>query len=64
MTMLDSLRQDLRPGVRTLRQAPGFVLLTALTLDLAVGATTFVYTYIDAVENWWEYNARFIEWTS
>ena len=41
--------QDLRVAVRTLRRSPGFLTASALTLALGVGATTAIFTLVDAV---------------
>jgi putative ABC transport system permease protein len=46
---LDELRQDLRYGVRALRDRPGFTAAAVLTLALGVAATTTVFTVFDGV---------------
>src|SRR5436305_10770007 len=45
MTML----QDFRYALRTIRQAPGFSVVVTLTIALGVGATTAIFSVVDAV---------------
>src|SRR5438128_6710303 len=47
--LLDSLWQDVRSAVRTLRKNPAFTTTAAVTLGLAIGAQTSVYCLIDAL---------------
>ena len=49
MELLDALGRELRQAVRTLGRSRGFTALAALTLALGVGATTAIYTVLDAV---------------
>ena len=44
-----SLARDLRSGVRQLRKAPGFTVIALITLALGVGATTAIFSVVDAV---------------
>ncbi len=45
--MIDSLLRDLRFALRTLRQRPGFALLTVITLGLGIGANTTIFTLVN-----------------
>ncbi|HSH74482.1 MAG TPA: hypothetical protein VLA09_02165, partial [Longimicrobiales bacterium] len=44
-----SLPSDLRVAVRTLRKAPTFALVTILTLAVAIGANTAIFSVVDGV---------------
>ena len=46
---MQTVWQDLRYGVRTLTRTPGFSLIAVLTLGLGIGASTAIYTVVNAV---------------
>src|SRR6187200_601472 len=46
---MNALLRDLRHGVRLLVRAPGFTLLAAGALAIGIGASTAVFSVIDAV---------------
>ena len=46
---MDELGKDIRYGLRTLVKAPGFALITILTLGLGIGANTAIFSLISGV---------------
>src|SRR5262245_43935723 len=47
--MLENLGRDLRHGFRMLRRSPGFATIAVVTIALGIGATSAIFSVINAV---------------
>jgi predicted permease len=48
-SFVETVIQDVRYGARTLRKAPGFALIVIATLALVIGASTTVFSLVNAI---------------
>jgi predicted permease len=49
VSFVETLGQDLRFGLRTLRKAPGFSMVTILTLALGIGMSAAIFSVVNAI---------------
>jgi predicted permease len=49
ISLVETVVQDLKFGVRMLRKSPGFTLVVVLTLAIGIGANTAIFTLVQAV---------------
>ena len=48
-TIMDTLKKDIRFGIRSFVKRPGFTAISILTLALGIGASTAIFSVVDGV---------------
>src|ERR1041385_7615788 len=48
--IFENLRDDVRFGWRTLRKSPGFLVVSVLSLGVALGSVTTMFSVVDTVD--------------
>ncbi len=46
---METILQDLRYGLRSLRKAPGFAIVATVTLALAIGVNTSIFSLVSVI---------------
>jgi ABC-type proline/glycine betaine transport system permease subunit len=46
---METLAQDVRYALRTLRKAPGFAIVAILTLAMGIGASTAIFSVMENI---------------
>ena len=49
ISVIETLRQDLRYGLRTLRKSPGFTIAAILALGIGIGSVTAIFSILDGI---------------